>query len=316
MSRILVTGATGFVGCSLIPALIEAGHEVLCAVTRQVDWLQAKQTVINKIEEQSDWSGVLEGIDVVIHLAARVHIMNDKAASPGDEFYKVNSLATRNLAEQAAKHGVKRFIFLSSIKVNGEFTLDNQPFTEESMVQTDDPYGKSKLQAERYLRSISHEIGMEYVILRPPLIFGPGVKANFLKMLQLIDKGWPLPFSKINNKRTFIYIDNLVSAICAVINTPGAANQTYLLADNESWSLSDLLSFLATQMQTKTKLFNIPGLLFVLNLPSLNNLKLRLLGSLEVSNNKIKSHLQWTPPVTSAEGLRKTVRWYKDECNS
>lgn len=316
MSKILITGATGFVGRGLVPALILAGHDVLCAVSKKADWLQAKQVVINRIELQSDWSDALDGIDVVIHLAARVHVMKDTVASPWDEFYKINSLATKNLAEQAAQHGVKRFVFLSSIKVNGEFTLDNQPFTEDSLAQPDDPYGKSKLHAEQYLRSVSQETGMEVVILRPPLIFGPGVKANFLKMMQLVNKGWPLPFGKINNKRTFLYIDNLVSAICTVAVEPKAANQIYLLADDDSWSLSDLLTFLASTMDVRLKLFKVPGLLFIFNLPGLKNLKLRLLGSLEVSNNKIKSQLGWIPPMTSAEGLTKTVRWYRDEYNS
>lgn len=316
MSKILITGATGFVGKSLVPALIQAGHEVLCAVSKRADWLLANQAVIKRIELQSDWSELLQGVDVVIHLAARVHVMNDTVASPWDEFYKINSLATKNLAQQAAQHGVKRFVFLSSIKVNGEFTLEQQPFTEESIAQTEDPYGKSKLQAEQYLKTISQQTGMEVVILRPPLIFGPGVKANFLKMMDLVQKGWPLPFARINNKRTFIYIDNLVSAICTVAVEPEAANQTYLLADDDSWSLSELLSFLAGQMNVRLTLFKVPGLMFLFNLPGLKNMKLRLLGSLEVSNNKIKSQLGWVPPVTSAEGLSKTVRWYKDECNS
>lgn len=316
MSKILVTGATGFVGRNLVPALILAGHDVLCAVSQNVDWLQAKQIVINKLELQPDWSTVLQGIDIVIHLAARVHIMQDNTKSPLDEYCKINSIATKNLAEQAAQYGVKRFVFLSSIKVNGEFTLESAPFTEDSLTQPTDPYAQSKLYAEQYLHSISQNTGMEIVILRPPLVFGPGVKANFLKMLQLVNRGWPLPFGKINNKRSFVFIDNLVSAICTVSTEPKAANQIYLIADDDSWSLSNLLSFLAKEMNSKARLFAIPGVLFSFKLLGLNKLSSRLFGSLEVSNHKLKSQLGWIPPVTSADGLARTAKWYKNEYNS
>lgn len=316
MSQILVTGATGFVGRNLIPALISAGHNVRCAVAHKIDWLQAEQVVINRLELQSDWSEALQDIDTIIHLAARVHIMQDKSASPLDEFCRVNSIATKNLAEQAAQYGVKRFVFLSSIKVNGEFTLAGSPYTEESLVRPDDPYAQSKLYAEQYLLSISQNTGMEIVILRPPLVFGPGVKANFLKMLQLVNKGWPLPFRRIKNKRSFVFIDNLVSAICAVTIEPKAANQIYLVADDESWSLSDLLDFLASTMNVRLKLFAVPGILLVFKLLGLSNLSQRLFGSLEVSNEKLKAQLGWIPPITSAEGLIKTAKWYKDEYNS
>lgn len=313
MYKILVTGATGFVGKSLVPALQSAGYDVLCAVSKKVDWLKANQIVVGRIESVRDWSAFLEGVDIIIHLAAKVHVMKNNVSV--DEFCAVNSIATKNLAEQAARCGVKRFIFLSSIKVNGEVTLPNRPFTEEISTKPEDPYGQSKFLAEQNLQEISKTTKMELVILRPSLIFGPGVKANFLKMLQLVDKGWPLPFKAVHNKRSFIFIDNLISAISLVVHEPRAANQTYLVADDDSWSLSELLSSLASKMNIKLRLFSIPGLLIFLKLLGLTSLSNRLFGSLEVSNAKIKSQLDWTPPITSAEGLNRTVKWYQNEYN-
>lgn len=313
MSKILVTGATGFVGRTLVPALIRSGHSVRCAVSQKVRWLQADQVLINRLECQSDWSEALEGMDIVIHLAARVHIMNDTSNFPLDEYCKVNSIATKNLAEQAAQHQIKRFVFLSSIKVNGEFTVDGAPFTEDSVTNPDDPYGQSKLFAEEYLQEISQQTDMEVVIIRPPLIYGPGVKANFLKMIQLVNKGWPLPFAKVQNKRSFVYIYNLVSALCRVAVAPEAANKLYLVADNEAWSLPELLTVLGEKMNRRARLIAVPVSLMskLFNLFRLTNLNVRLFGSLEVSNHKIKSDLHWSPPVHSADGLAETIKWFQ-----
>ncbi|MDR3442755.1 MAG: SDR family oxidoreductase [Legionella sp.] len=318
MSKILVTGATGFVGKRLVPALILAGHEVRCAVSRKVDWLNAEQVLIDKLECNPDWSEALVGVDVVIHLAARVHIMNDKSESALDDYCKVNSIATKKLAIAAAKNQVKRFIFLSSIKVNGEQTVNGQAFTEEHMSQPEDPYGQSKLYAERYLEEISQNTDMQVVIIRPPLIYGPEVKANFLKMMHLVKKGLPLPFGRVNNKRNLVYIGNLVSALCAVTTHPAAANQTYLVADNESLSLTQLMSLIGQEMQVKTRLFPVPVrfMVFVFRSLGKDNLNTRLFGSLEVSTSKIKSQLGWVPPANTAEGLRETVTWYQSEFNS
>lgn len=308
MSKILVTGATGFIGRNLVPALINAGHEVRCAVSQTVNWLQAEQIKVNKLESQTDWSEALAGIDVVIHLAARVHVMKEKTASDSNEYYKINSEATKNLAEQAAKHQVKRFIFLSSIKVNGEFTLKGCPFSEESKAQPEDPYGESKLYAEQYLQTISQNSAMQVVILRPPLVYGPEVRANFLKMLHLVKKRVPLPFASIQNKRHFIFIDNLVSALCISVTHPSAANQTYLVADDDSFSLPSLMHLIAQKMDLKTRLIPVPERILEKGFQLLGMRKFsnRLLSSLEINNNKIKSELGWSPPVSSDEGLKKT----------
>ncbi|HHT9967823.1 TPA: NAD-dependent epimerase/dehydratase family protein, partial [Legionella pneumophila] len=307
MAKILITGATGFIGRSLVPALLSEGHDVRCAVLQLDSTLQAEQIVINNLEVHTDWTDALRNVEIVIHLAARVHIMKEYATSSLDEYCKINSIATKNFVEQAAQNNVKRFIFLSTIKVHGEFSQNNLPFSEDCRTQPEDPYAKSKLYAEQFIQEICQNARMEFVILRPPLVYGPYVKANFLRILQLVDKKWPLPFGSIYNKRTFIYIDNLVSAISAVVSEPSAANQVYLVADDCSWSLTQLVQTLSRKMNTKLFLIPIPVqiLIFLFKLCGLKNINTRLFSSLEVSNEKIKSQLGWTPPVSSIDGLEK-----------
>ncbi|MFO2887927.1 NAD-dependent epimerase/dehydratase family protein, partial [Legionella pneumophila serogroup 1] len=296
MAKILITGATGFIGRSLVPALLSEGHDVRCAVLQLDSTLQAEQIVINNLEVHTDWTDALRNVEIVIHLAARVHIMKEYATSSLDEYCKINSIATKNFVEQAAQNNVKRFIFLSTIKVHGEFSQNNLPFSEDCRTQPEDPYAKSKLYAEQFIQEICQNARMEFVILRPPLVYGPYVKANFLRILQLVDKKWPLPFGSIYNKRTFIYIDNLVSAISAVVSEPSAANQVYLVADDCSWSLTQLVQTLSRKMNTKLFLIPIPVqiLIFLFKLCGLKNINTRLFSSLEVSNEKIKSQLGWT----------------------
>ncbi|HAU1512174.1 TPA: NAD-dependent epimerase/dehydratase family protein [Legionella pneumophila] len=318
MAKILITGATGFIGRSLVPALLSEGHDVRCAVLQLDSTLQAEQIVINNLEVHTDWTDALRNVEIVIHLAARVHIMKEYATSSLDEYCKINSIATKNFVEQAVQNNVKRFIFLSTIKVHGEFSQNNLPFSEDCRTQPEDPYAKSKLYAEQFIQEICQNARMEFVILRPPLVYGPYVKANFLRILQLVDKKWPLPFGSIYNKRTFIYIDNLVSAISAVVSEPSAANQVYLVADDCSWSLTQLVQTLSRKMNTKLFLIPIPVqiLIFLFKLCRLKNINTRLFSSLEVSNEKIKSQLGWTPPVSSIDGLEKTVKWYQNEYNT
>ncbi|HAU1150112.1 NAD-dependent epimerase/dehydratase family protein, partial [Legionella pneumophila] len=288
MAKILITGATGFIGRSLVPALLSEGHDVRCAVLQLDSTLQAEQIVINNLEVHTDWTDALRNVEIVIHLAARVHIMKEYATSSLDEYCKINSIATKNFVEQAAQNNVKRFIFLSTIKVHGEFSQNNLPFSEDCRTQPEDPYAKSKLYAEQFIQEICQNARMEFVILRPPLVYGPYVKANFLRILQLVDKKWPLPFGSIYNKRTFIYIDNLVSAISAVVSEPSAANQVYLVADDCSWSLTQLVQTLSRKMNTKLFLIPIPVqiLIFLFKLCGLKNINTRLFSSLEVSNEK------------------------------
>lgn len=318
MTKVLVTGATGFVGKRLVPALTAAGYQVRCAVSKKVDWLDAEQVIINKLEDNPDWTDVLAGIEVVIHLAARVHVLKEKSALAMDDYYKINSVATRNLAQQAVQQQVKRFIFLSSIKVNGENTLESNPFTEESIAQPEDPYGQSKLYAEHYLQEISQNTGLQVVIIRPPLIYGPEVKANFLKMLHLVHRGLPLPFGNVQNSRHLVYVENLVSALCTVVEHPDAANQTYLVADDYALSLTQMMKAIGNEMDVHLKLIPVPVKLmaFLFTLFGKKTVINRLFGSLEVNNSKIKAQLGWVPPVSTVEGLKETVKWYQCEFGS
>ncbi|MFI4963706.1 MAG: NAD-dependent epimerase/dehydratase family protein, partial [Legionellales bacterium] len=260
-----------------------------------------------------DLTQALQHIDIVIHLAAKVHQMQDKDA----DYSKANALATKNLVEQAAKNKVKRFIFMSSIKVQGESTLLGMPFKEEDSPDPKDSYARSKLEAEHYVQSICRERGMDFVILRPPLVYGPGVRANFLKILKYVGRGWLLPFGKAHNKRSLIYIDNLVSALGAVLEDPKAANQIFLIADKDSLTLTQLTRYLAQEMNTRIFLVPVPvGILaFIFKCTGQQSLNTRLFGTLEVSTSKIQSLLNWTPPIGSEEGLGKTAEWYRHECS-
>lgn len=250
----------------------------------------------------------LRDIDVVIHLLARVHVMHDKVADPLLEFRNINVNATIVLAKTAAKLGIKRFIFLSSVKVNGEST-SHKPFNESDLPNPQDAYALSKWEAEKALRKISKDTGMEVVIIRSPLVYGPNVKANFLKMMQYIKRGIPLPLGAIQNKRSLIGIDNLVDFILTTISHPKAANQTFLISDDEDISTTDLLRRIGKHMGKPARLIPLhPKILFFLfSILGRQDFGDRLLGSLEVDITKAKKLLAWSPPKTLDEGLRAAV---------
>ncbi len=237
LNAVLVTGANGFVGKPLCLALFEQGQALRAAVrSENVQVENCEIGDIADISGQTDWRNALQGVKVVIHLAARVHVMKDASIDPLAEFRKINVEGTLNLAKQAAKAGVKRFIFISSIKVNGEHSDLDKPFTEADVANPQDAYGLSKYEAEQGLLLIAQQTGMEVVIIRPPLIYGPGVKANFKSMLHFVKRGIPLPFGNINNKRSFIYLGNLISLIMRCIDHPEAANQVFLVSDGDDLS--------------------------------------------------------------------------------
>jgi len=254
-------------------------------------------------------------IDVVVHLAARVHIMNDDSSDPLAEFRKVNTDGTLNLARQAAESGVKRFIYLSSIKVNGEITETGQSFVPDDTFVPDDPYGLSKYEAEQGLLALAKETNMEVVIIRPPLVYGPGVKANFHSMMRWIYKGVPLPFGAVYNQRSLVALDNLVSFIIHCIDHPKAANGVFLISDGEDVSTTELLQKVAKAFDKKAILLPVPVSLmkFVSKLLGKADVANRLFGSLQVDSSKARDLLGWKPVITMDGQLKKTAEVYLQE---
>lgn len=312
--NVFLTGSTGFVGKAVEDELVMQQHKVV-SLARHAPSNGFKDLVrfhIADVANVSDWLSLLEGIDVVIHSAARVHVMNDATNDPLEEFRKVNARATLNLARQAASSGVKRFVFLSSIKVNGEVTESGSFFLPSDTSVPLDPYGLSKYEAEQGLLTIAKETGMEVVIIRPPLVYGPGVKANFASMLKWINKGVPLPFGTVHNQRSLVALDNLVSFIIHCIDHPKAANEVFLISDGEDVSTTELLRKVARAFGKGSILMPVPVLLMTLaaKLIGKGDVANRLFGSLQVDSSKARELLGWKPVITMDEQLKKTADAY------
>lgn len=314
---ILITGATGFVGSALAQHLHQQGHTLTAAVRRITDSLPSRvqQTPIGDLLPNADWIPALNDVDTIIHLAARVHVMHDTATDPLTEFRRTNTAATLNLAQQAATAGVRRLIYLSSIKVNGETTESGQPFMTEETSSSGaalDPYGQSKQEAEQGLRLVAQQTGLEVVIIRPPLVYGVGVKGNFQSMMNWLHKGIPLPLGKIYNQRSLVALGNLVDLITICINHPAAANQTFLVSDGEDLSTTELLQRLSRALGKPDRLLPIPQgwLETALTLVGKRAIAQRLCGNLQVDISKTRDLLGWTPPVSVDEALRQTAQAY------
>lgn len=311
--KVLVTGASGFVGQSLIKALKQRDMNVV-GVGRQLTKSNAGTFFpVLDFTIQEAWQEPLVGCDVVIHLAARVHIMSECSADPLTEFRKVNVDGTKCLAEVSARAGIKRLIYLSSVKVNGEKTTS--PYTELDVPDPQDPYGVSKWEAEQALHKISAKTGLEVVILRSPLVYGAGVKGNFAQMIKVLAKGIPLPLSSVQNLRSLIYIENLVYALVLCATHPIAAGKTYLVSDGEDVSTPELLRKLGEAMGRPARLFCCPPALLLLTgrLVGKSDQINRLLGSLQVDSSKIRRQLGWEPPFSLNEGLKATVKEIRDK---
>ena len=312
--HVLVTGATGFVGRFLCTRLISEGWKVrgTMRASKAPSAIVAgvEPVIIEPLGSDTPWSHALAGIETVIHLAARVHIMADPAADPLAEFRSVNTEGTARLAREAARAGVKRLVFISSIKVCGEESFI--PYTEDIFAQPTDPYGISKWEAEQILRQIESETGLEVVVVRPTLVYGPGVKANFLNMMRVVQRGIPLPLASIKNRRSLIYVGNLVDALVACAAHPAAAGQTYLVSDGEDISTPELVRRTATALGVPVRLFPVPLALMCLAgiLAGKSAAVNRLTGSLAVDSSRIRRELGWTPPYAMEEGLRVTAEWF------
>jgi len=313
--KLLITGATGFIGHALIFKLLTHGNcQISVSVRKLVSYFPTivKQYKFDEIYSSTNWDHSLQGIDCIIHTAARVHVMSDNTCNPLNEFRKINTAGTLNLAKQAADSGVKRFIYLSSIKVNGEKTNLGSPFTADDIFIPTDPYALSKYEAEQGLKRLSENSQMEVVIVRPPLVYGPGVKANFFNMMKWLYKGIPLPFGLIYNHRSLVSLDNLVDLIICCIKHPAAKNQIFLVSDNEDLSTSELLKRVSFYLGKKSHLIPISQklLAFCLSVIGKKNLAERLCGSLQVDMSKTTRLLNWSPPNTVNNELKKTAQHF------
>lgn len=313
--NILVTGASGFVGGFLCKRLLAAGFFVrgtllACENTSALP-SGVQPMVIEPLGAETSWDAAFSAIDTVIHLAARVHIMEDSADDPLTEFRKVNTEGSLRLAREAARLGVKRIVFISTIKVNGEESA--VPYTSDMFPRPTDPYGISKWEAEQGLRQIELESGLEVVVVRPTLVYGAGVRANFLNMMKVISKGIPLPLSSITNRRNLIYVGNLVDALAVCAIHPLAAGKTYLVSDGEDVSTPELIRRTAKALGVPSRLIPFPPFLMRIagKLTGKSDAVNRLSGSLTVDSSKIRRELNWTPPFTMEQGLAETADWFR-----
>lgn len=316
--RVLVTGANGFIGQAVCADLQSRGYRVLGAIRKTPDAHQPAEVnclVMGNIDERTDWKVALSGIDSVLHLAARVHMMRETAVDPLAEFRRANVALTLNLARQAALAGVRRFVFVSSVKVNGERTPIGQPFTAEDVPQPLDPYGISKLEAEQALMQLAEQTGLEVVIIRPVLVYGPGVKANFHEMMRWVLKGVPLPLGALDNRRSLVALDNLVDFIATCLSHPAAANQTFLVSDGEDLTIPNLLRRTAAAFGRPARLLPVP--MFVLRVAGCllgkGAVIQRLCDTLQVDISKAQRLMGWQPPVSVDAALRKIAQQLLDE---
>lgn len=312
MTKVLVTGATGFVGRATCESLASIGHDVRMAVRSQ-DGLPERSIAIGEIGPQTQWEVALAGCDTVVHLAARVHVMRGDASNAAD-FHRINTEGSVRLAVQAARAGVRRMIYLSSVKVNGE-SSGARALTEIDPPAPTDDYGNSKAEAEKRLKAVALETGLELVILRPPLVYGPGVKANFLKLLRLVDAGMPLPFSSIDNRRSLLGVGNLAHAIEACLVHPAAANRTFFVSDDHDVSTPGLIREIAIALRKPARLFPFPPALLHAagRVTGRSEQIARLTDSLQIDVSAIKDALGWRPRDSLRQGLERTIAWFRTQ---
>ena len=316
-TKVAITGSTGLVGRALVTQLVALGRYEVLSLTREDSTnlvAGARHLSIGDLTSRTNWHAALVGVHTLVHTAARVHVMQDTETDPLAAFRTVNVEATLNLARQAAAVGVQRFVFISSVKVNGESTQPGLAFTEVDPPSPQDAYGLSKHEAEQGLRQFAADTGMEVVIIRPPLVYGPGVKANFAALMRAVQCGWPLPLGAVHNKRSLAALDNLVDFIITCIAHPQAANQTFLVSDGQDLSTTELVRGMARAVGVPTRLLPVPvwALQAVATLLGKGDAVQRLCGNLQVDISKARSLLGWVPPVSVDEGLRRAAAGTKN----
>ena len=314
METVLVSGANGFIGSALCRALVAAGHVPRAAVRRIVPGGKSPESAVGvgEIDGNTDWSKALRGIEYIVHLASP---SDQPRGSPADslaKYRRVNVAGSRRLAEQAAAAGARRLVFMSTIKVNGEHTAE-RAYTENDAPRPEDAYGISKQEAEQALRDVAQKTGLEIAVLRSPIVYGPGVKGNFLRLMHLVARGVPLPLGAVNNRRSFIYTGNLAGAIIKALDAPQAAGRTYLVSDGEDVSTPDLVRGLALALGVTARLPALPlaALGFGATLAGKRAEFARLSGSLQVDSSRIRRELDWQPRYSLTQGLTETARWYR-----
>jgi nucleoside-diphosphate-sugar epimerase len=307
-NKILITGSSGFIGSHLVQQLLTQEKQLICPQRspKKIDGCACP--VVGEFTQSTNWSDMIVEVHTVIHCAARVHVMNDAESDPLQAFRAVNVAATLQLAKQAAAAGVSQFIYLSSVKVNGETTAEACAFDENSPPQASDPYGISKLEAERALVELGTQTGMAITLIRPPLVYGRGVGANFLSLLRWVKKGVPLPLGSIHNKRSFVFVKNLTDFIGHCIQNPNAYNQTFLVSDGHDLSTTELLKEAATALDVPARLIPFPAgvIRFAASLVGRKSVADRLCLSLQINSDKAQSQLHWRPPFTIQQGLRES----------
>lgn len=319
--RVLLTGASGFVGRAVQARLLaEPDCQVRAAFRKLPDAAPSGVELCQSpsLDAQGDWLTALAGVDVVIHCAARVHVMNEQAADPLAEFRRVNVEGTLRLARQAVEAGVRRLVFVSSVKVNGERTEPGRPFRADDVPLAEDPYGISKREAEEALLALGAESGLEVVIVRPPLVYGPGVKANFQAMMRWLARGVPLPLGAIHNRRSLVAVDNLADLLVRCLTHPAAAGQRFLASDGEDLSTTDLLRRLGEALARPARLIPVPSSWLEVGAALLGrrDLSQRLCGSLQVDIDKTRELLGWTPPLTVDQALARTAEAFLESTRS
>ena len=317
VKTLMVTGASGFVGSALLDCLAQHSLFNVRAAGRcpQLSCCSSHEYVqVGDLNSATDWTTALDGVDTVVHVAARVHVMRDTASDPFAQFHQVNVEGSLNLARQAVLAGVKRFVFISSVKVNGEATTQDMPYAADDHPRALDPYGVSKMEAERQLRQLATESESELVIIRSPLVYGAGVKGNFKKLMRWLDKGIPLPLGAIHNKRSLVALDNLVDLIVTCIDHPAAANQIFMAGDGEDISTTQLLQRMAKALGRSARLIPVPVSILkcAATLLGKQDVAQRLCSSLQVDISKTRDILGWTPPVTVDMGLKRAADGFKD----